>query len=333
MHNDFTLFSRKVPSGKTVVYYYAYDAGGRRLGPWTTGQMSIPAARNYCNLLIRKGKLLPGLKGIPTFGEFSKNFWDWETSPYLKERRKRRVLTRSYTDKNKSLVTLRLDDYFGKMTLDKITPEVIEAWFDDLSVKKKISNNSINGYFSILKTMLAWAVKKKILPDDPTTAVDRLVNDRKALKIITQDEFNALFDEDWRRVWDNNRIICTANKLAGLTGMRSSEVLGLKGEFVYEDHIFVCAQYDKYGYRPTKTKEQQNIPLAPEMIADLNEIKQINGDGFLFSDNGGETPIKRWDLYTGFRNALKKIGFTDADIKSRGLNLHAWRHFCNTEMQ
>ena len=86
MHNDFTLFPRTVPSGKTVVYYYAYDSSGQRLGPWSTGQSSKTAARNYCNGLNRQGKLLPGPKEIPTFAEFSKDFWDWEKSPYLKDR-------------------------------------------------------------------------------------------------------------------------------------------------------------------------------------------------------------------------------------------------------
>jgi hypothetical protein len=28
MHNDFTVFKRRVPSGKKVVYYYAYGAEG-----------------------------------------------------------------------------------------------------------------------------------------------------------------------------------------------------------------------------------------------------------------------------------------------------------------
>ena len=43
---------------------------------------------------------------------------------------------------------------------------------------------------------------------------------------------------------------CTANKLVALTGMRVCEVLGLKCEFLFDDHIYVCAQhYNKYGYR------------------------------------------------------------------------------------
>ena len=92
MHNDFTLFSRVVPSGKKVVYYYAYDSGGKRLGPWTTGENNKTAARNFCIRLCREGKLLPSPKGIPTFAEFSALFWDWDKSEYLKERRKRRSI-------------------------------------------------------------------------------------------------------------------------------------------------------------------------------------------------------------------------------------------------
>ena len=30
---------------------------------------------------------------------------------------------------------------------------------------------------------------------------------------------------------------------------------------------------------------------------------------------------------------MKKIGISYEEYKARGLNVHAWRHFCNTEMQ
>ena len=74
MHNDFTLFARKVPSGKTVIYYYAYDDEGKRLGPWTTGHENKTAARNYCNRLNREGRLLPQPKEIPTLAEYAAGF-------------------------------------------------------------------------------------------------------------------------------------------------------------------------------------------------------------------------------------------------------------------
>ncbi|GHV70944.1 hypothetical protein AGMMS49928_20700 [Spirochaetia bacterium] len=55
-----------------MVYYYAYDDGGKRHGPWTTGETGLTAARNVCNRLSREGKLLPGLKGAPTFEEYNR---------------------------------------------------------------------------------------------------------------------------------------------------------------------------------------------------------------------------------------------------------------------
>jgi hypothetical protein len=234
MHNDFTLFFRTVPSGKNVVYYYAYDDEGNRLGPWTTGQPNKTAARNYCNRLNRQGKLLPGPKDMPTFEEYSAGFWDWDNSPYLKERKKRRKLTQAYADKNQRVVEYTLLPYFGKMKIDKITAEDIEKWFDYM-IQEKYKHTTINGYYGTLKTMLVWAAKKRIISGDPFAALERLLNDRRDLKIVTEDEFKDLFVTDWRNVWGNDLLRCTANKLAALTGMRMCEVLGLKGEFVYDN--------------------------------------------------------------------------------------------------
>ena len=60
---------------------------------------------------------------------------------------------------------------------------------------------------------------------------------------------------------------------------------------------------------------------------------EINGQGYLFSIDGGVTPVSRKHLYNGCRKAFRNIGMSDTVIEARGLNLHAWRHFCNTEMQ
>jgi integrase len=160
----------------------------------------------------------------------------------------------------------------------------------------------------------------------------KLINDRRAIRIITSEEFKKLFVEDWKTVWDNDRIAYTANKLAALTGMRASEVLGLKGCYVYDDHIYLCMQYDEYGYRPTKTKDKHNIPLASDFIDELKELKRMNGEGYIFSLDGGATPLCRNTLYKHYHRALRNIGISDTEIADRHLHLHAWRHFANTEM-
>jgi len=332
MHNDFTLYSRKVPSGKRVFYYYAYNDEGERLGPWTTGETTKTAVRNYCNRLIKLNRLLHDSKEMPTFAEYAADFWDWENSPYLKERKKRRKLTQSYADKNKKIVNFTLVPYFGKMRLDKITSEEIDRWLDFM-IKEKYSNATTNSYYGTLQTMMKWAAKKEIIERDPFINVEKLLNERKDKEIITPDEFKMIFVDDWKKVWDGDLLLCTANKMAALTGMRCCEVLGLRGEYVYDDHIFLCGQYDEYGYRETKTKIKHHIPLAAEMVADLRKLMDINGDGYIFSDDGGIMPVSRWRMYDALTKALNRIGITKEDIKRRGLNVHAWRHFCNTEMQ
>ena len=332
MKNDFTLYRRRVPSGKRVYYYYAYDEDGERLGPWSTGEEMKTAARNYCNSLIRKGVLIPGVKGMTTFAEYAAEFWDWEKSEYLKDRKKRRKLSQGYADKCQKVVDYTLVPYYGKMRLDRITGEVIDRWLDHM-IAEKYEHSTINGYYGTLMTMMKWAAKKKYIVRDPFLDVQKLMDELKDKEIITQDEFKALFVEDWKKVWENDVLLCTANKMAALTGMRVSEIIGLRGEYLFDNHIFVRTQFsEKYGDIPTKDKGKNRIPLTGELIRDLKKLKKINKNGYLFSLTGGEKPVTIRHIYNGLQMALKNIGLTQDDIKKRGLNVHAWRHFCNTEL-
>ena len=332
IHNDFTLYFRVVPSGKRVVYCYAYDEDGNRLSGKSTGETTLTAARLKCNRLFKTGALVPKRGHIPTFAEYAVNWWDWEKCGYLKKRRKRSNLTKKYADNSKWIMNKVLLPYFGNMRMNKITQEVVEA-FVDSSIQKGYKHTTINCNFSILKTMLIEAEERKVIAHNPIQKMGKLISNRKEIEIITQDEFKRLFVGDWVKVWDNDRIACTANKLSALTGMRAAEVMGLKGCYVYDGHIYLCMQYDtKYGYRPTKTKDKCNIPLPASMIADLNELKKINGDGFLFSTDGGAKPVSKLTVYLKFHKALVNIGIPKEQIAERKLHLHAWRHFFNTEL-
>jgi integrase len=331
IHNDFTLYWRVFPSGKRVVYYYAYDKNDKRQMGRSTGETTMTAARVKCNQLLREGRLIPDDTYKPTFADYAQGWWEWETCAYLKKRRTRASLTQAYADNNKKNLKNQLLPYFGDMPLHKITKDDVEAWFDKL-IEDDYQNTTINGYYGTLKTMLIEAEARKLIDKDPTDKMGRLVNDRREIKIITPEEFRKLFVGDWKTVWEDDRISYTANKLAALTGMRACEVLGLKGSFVYDDHIYLCKQYDEYGYRDTKTKDKCNIPLPDGLISELKELKRMNGEGFVFSLDGGGTPICRKTMYKDFHRALNNIGITDDEISERHLHLHGWRHFFNTEL-
>jgi hypothetical protein len=125
IHSNYTLYWRVVPSGKRVVYYYAWDENNVRRGGFSTGQTTITAAKLYCGKLLREGKLIPNSGFMPTFAEYAQGWWEWETCAYLKKRRKRASFTQAYADNNRKNLKNQLIPYFGGMPLDKITKDDI----------------------------------------------------------------------------------------------------------------------------------------------------------------------------------------------------------------
>lgn len=342
MHNDYTLLWRTYPNGKKVVFYYAYDEKDRRQGPWTTKCQTITAARNYCNRLIKTDRLIPK-RGKPlTLGEYVKGFWE-QGSDYLENQMGRADITPAYIDNCRKMTANQILPFFGGWPLEKITCKDINKWLlgfknrglasGDGAEKKAYKNTYANTVFGTLNVMMAFAVEQELIKNNPCARVKRLKNDRKQIEIITVAEVQKLFPKNWKTVWDGKEIAYAANRLASLTGMRAGEILGLRGEYVFDDYIYVCGSYGEYGYGPTKTKETRFIPLIPEMIGLLKKLMARNGKGYVFSLDGGGKPVCRKHIYDEFHRALKRTGIDQAEIARRGLSIHSWRHFLNTELQ
>ena len=324
-----------------MVYYYAYDANDRRVGPWSTGEKTLTAARVKCEDLYRANKLIPSKTRPLTFGEFAQGFWE-KGSAYLENQEGRKDITPSYIDNCKRMTANQIVPFFADMPIENITYRDINRWVlgfkkrevtvDGRAETRAYKNTYANTVLGTLNTMMAWAVELELVKTNPCAGVKRLKNDRKKIEIMTVAEVQKLFPKNWRPVWGGKEIAYAANRLASLTGMRVGEILGLRGEYVFEEHIHVCGSYGEYGYGPTKTKETRNIPLIPEMIAMLQNLMKRNGQGYVFSLDGGATPVSRKFIYNEFHKALKKTGITQAEITRRGLSMHSWRHFLNTDL-
>jgi len=345
MHNDFTLFVRKYPNGKRVVFYFAYDETDTRVGPWTTKCLTKTAARNYCNRLLKAGLLVQVKQKVFTFGEYAEGFWERE-SEYIKKKEGRRDITDHYILRCKKYLQNQIIPFFGECEIDEITEKDIDAWLlgfrerkekvGEDTVIKRYKNSYANSVFSVLSIMLGEAVKRGVIKANPCDNVLKLKNDRKKLEILTLEEERRLLPDNYKKVWGDNEIAYAVNKLASITGMRVGEILGLKGEYVFDNSILVCGQFseDGIGYKDyTKTKEDRYLPLMPEMIALIRKLMKKNGKGFVFSKNGGASPVSRAVIYYELHKALNKIGIDESEIKRRGLTIHCWRHFVNTELQ
>ncbi|GHU39111.1 site-specific integrase [Spirochaetia bacterium] len=332
IRESFSLYKRCVPSGDVVYYYRAYDENGKRSCGHSTGQSSKTAAREWCNQRLRDGSLQTGVGlRIPTFKEFAAPWWDWETCPYLKSRRARRDISQGYAKQGRYAVNTHLIPAFGNKRIDLITDYDIDTWMIG-ALDKGFKHNTVNLAVKILRIMMGVAFKKRYIKINPCDNVELLnTKDEREIEILTPDEVVKLFPADWQSVWDDP-MHYVLNKLAACTGMRHGELLGLRGEFVFDNYIDVCAQYNQYGYGDTKSHKARNIPIPHGLKNDLEKIKEKNGAGFLFSTNGGVSPVSRYPVYRNLYKALTKIGIDETQRKQRNLCVHSWRHFFNTTL-
>jgi integrase len=288
---------------------------------------------------LKTGGLIPNRNKVISFADYAKNFWE-RNSEYVKQQESRRDITDSYLSNCKKYVNKQLIPYFGISSLDKITEKEVNKWllgFKERGFKKNgqgYKNTYANTVFGTLNVMLAEAVKRGLITKNPCDNINRLKNDRRKIEILTVDEVRLLFPQrGFLKIWGNKKLAYAANRLASITGMRFGEILGLRGENVHDTYIDVCGQYTDFGYGSTKTKESRFIPVLPEMIATLKELIKDNGKGYIFSLDGGVTPVSRTYITREFNRALVKIGINNIEIKKRSLSMHSWRHFVNTELQ
>ena len=115
--------------------------------------------------------------------------------------------------------------------------------------------------------------------------------------------------------------------------MQQGEILALRSENIHGSYIEVSQSYERnHGLKGTKTGKTRIALLIPQAKRILNEIMEIN-QGFLFSMDGGESPIFHRNLTLGLYAAMKNIGISSDKRKERNISFHSWRHFYNTTLR
>jgi integrase len=236
-----------------------------------------------CIALIREGKLLPDTQvKVPTFEEYARDFWDWEKSAYLKSRRGRRDLTRTYAEKNKNFCENQILPFFGKMTLDQISEHDIDRWLIGFTERERSRVNKLkagtegekkgcspvyaNNVLTVLNIMPGEAVKRKIIKSNPAAGIQKMKVKRREKELVTPAEIRRLFPPDWENVWESE-LVCKVNKLAACNGMRIGEVLGLRGENVFDEYIQVAGQYHIFPRRFRGRAKTRLLLFGPSIAA------------------------------------------------------------------
>jgi integrase len=349
----YTLYKRKLTGkrkdkGDTVVWYYqAYDSQGRRIPGQSTGKTTKGEAEQYCDELLRQGKLIPSKPPVaeseprtPTLREWgeSESWWQWNKCRYLRaqlagsDEDKPAVSRRYADDALRDLKTYILPAH-GQKRLDEITPRDCERLLFDWQ-EKGLSKKSINNKSSIERIMLGEAERLGLIERNPWDRVKGFKPSRHAKGILTPNEARKLLNPDTvETVWKGNQVYYSASLLAAVTGMRLGEVLALKGTDLFPDHVHVAGSWRgaKYGMGKTKTKRVDDIPI-PRFVYDTIDAWRT-WEGFVFSFKAGAWPVSGNRTLDALYRALDEIGIESEERERRNIKFHSWRAFANTFMR
>ncbi len=313
----FTIFPRKLKSGKVVWYYRTYTLSGERTVARSTGCTNKTQARNYCADLLAKGLLCTGT-GV-TFAAFAEHFYD-DDSEWMLDKIQisngKSVVSKNtiklYRHFNKNV----LIPYFGKIKLFDLKASHIRQYRAEMS-KKGFSNNTINVSMACMKIIIKSAMANRLVVLDPFVDIRPMFTAAHERDSYTKEELSAMFRQDWGKD-ANERLFCIT---AAITGMRIGEVLAIRTERLHENFIDVADQVDRDGELiPVKTNESRKVRICTALYEILKKLVDETDYAFLTK-----------------RDTQRKIFYkhnlvSEEERQERKLTFHSLRHFFNTYM-
>jgi integrase len=267
-------------------------------------------------------------KGTVLFPAFLENFWDYEASPYIREKLAHgQSIGKRHCYDSRSRCSGYWEPAFKGRTLDSITRQDLKD-FSLALADKGLAPATINKTMLVGTTALSWAAKEGMIPQDPTAGLVSFSGQTKKRGIVTPLEAQAIFAKQWK---DKRAYI--ASLLSCTTGMRSGEVLALRRADIEERALNVRHSWSTYdGLKSPKNGEARRVPLLPQvraLLLDLAEENPHGADGFIFYGLLADKPLDGKVLLNGLNNALADIGI---DGKERGIVFHSWRHYYAARM-
>jgi integrase len=267
------------------------------------------------------------------FMSFLTTFWDWDTSPYIKEkRRKNHGIHKRHCKLQGQAVNLYWKPFFEGRYLGEITSTDIDNFINDMG-DKPLSASRKNVIIRAGTMSLRWAFSKGIIEKDPTLGHILFSGKERKRHILTPTATAAAF----RVVWSNERAKL-ANMLASVTGMRSGEILALRVQDLGADCLYIRGAWNRLdGLKLPKNNETRTVEVSfPDLMNRLVEQAKSNPWGFspdsfvFWSEFHADKPMQPDLFLIGLREALKHIGFSK-DEAAKYL-FHGWRHFFTSYM-
>lgn len=215
----------------------------------------------------------------------------------------------------------RFRAYFANKKLCDITPVMVEQYrkkrrseYKDQKSEKPIANTTINREVEILRKMFNIAIDNEWCDKNPASSkvVKKLKEENILERYLSVEEEASLFAQCiGEHSYMKPILICALN-----TGMRKSEILGLKWNCVNMKERFMTLLHTKSG-------KKRKIIINSKLMPVLEELKEVKCCDYVFSNP--TTQNRYFDLKRSFDSICKK-----ANIEN--LRFHDLRHTAGTRM-
>lgn len=263
--------------------------------------------------------------------EFLLNFWDFDTSPYVKEKLvKGQSIHKQYCATLQSRMRLYWIPRVKGKCIGELSRKDIDAFFTS-DEAQNLAPKTINSIIETITIPLKWAFYHDMITNNCFDGIIKCTNKSKERKVIEMDWANKLMEADW----DNDEAKI-ANELAMHTGMRAGEIQALTLDELGNDEIFVRKSWSKYdGIKCCKNGDEREIPipiphnltLKLQALAQANPFNK-NKDGFIFYSMVPTKPMDSKQFNKYLKRALADIGYEH----SQEICFHSWRHFFCSRM-
>lgn len=307
----YTIFLRKLPSGRSVYYYQFRDEYGRRSAAYSTGTDNSAKAKRIVRQLYNDGKFVSS--GNTNFGSFVKSFFS-DDGVYVKSKElKGEKVKKNTLIAYRKVTENQLKPFFGNIRIDKInTGHILD--FKAYYLEQNLSKKTINQALQTLSVVLKKAAEKDLIVKLPK--IDFFTVEKKSRELLTVDELKKIISVGAEV---KNKVAFLAMKLLACTGLRIGEALALKPENIYENYLDIKFSFsDSFGLDETKTKTCRKVPIPKGMY---DELKTIGNEEWVFFD---KSKIVRETVKIYFYQFLEKVGI---EREARGITLHSLRAF------
>jgi integrase len=325
---EFGIFPRRA-RGTVYYYYWIYDIDGKRKYR-STGKLSYDEALKYCRSLQIKGQLFQATSY--TFDTFAKDFFVYEKCPYIRNRLLRGFsYGRTWAKKQRGLLENIILPHFSGKDIRNISSMEI----DNFILKLRQSDygvKSVNHVLTAIKTVFRYAEQTGIIGANPVEGIKPFRAAIKEKGTFTREDLVRLFaNPEQSGIW-NSPMYFLLNCLAATTGLRLGELLALRPENITGTLIKVEHSWNRLdGLKCTKTGKNRSVPISSELSTAIEKyIDDYNIADYIFSSNGGKTPVDHKAVYKHFWAALSKIGIDQDTRKARNISFHSYRHTFNT---